>query len=1026
MNAFQEDWQIPGHWFDYYECLGIKKDASDAEIKSAYRKLAKENHPDLNPGDKEKEEKFKKINIAYEILSNEYKRKEYDRDYDKRMGNSYTNTNTSQSRSSSSNTRSNSSQNSNTTSNTGNNNYQNNNAQKTPMDFDTLASEYRRNSNDKRIFRNLKSALDIIINSYEDYAKLVDDTYQELFSCLFNKEISKEEYVNSSDELKVIIIEQIKNISEFKNNNSFLFNDRDFSRYLGRVYSIINEYNRKNDVLNKKRFILFDFSKNFFKDELKRFSNNEYLFNRVLKEKIDPINSELDKLEDDVLNKRISIDLFDKEINNLSVSFNEVKDWLNLVYNISCMEINIDFLIIAKRNLHQHKLNDIVSLKKDVEDKIQVQELLNLADNLINEIGTYKYDNIQELYEKIKNNTITMGIYDDLLRKINSFRKMVMKIGTSKYPILRGKLDEINILLESNNFLVNYNWDDLLVQISMYEKDSRYTKLEEKAKEFLKEVEPIVEFVRNLVVPVSTYKDLLNSQTFAKIDSYENQINKIKNEIESMYGYEEKSRNIASAAYGLRLDLENLDNVFKYYKKFVNKMVAYEDYLSICDKDISKLNVLFSDLQRIYNISIRENSISDKNNEDYTNKINEILNIFDSNNSNYSKIETLTFQAIREGRETFVIDEFKNAINYCFTTRRKMLPRNFNTFFYGMNLESYNKYRVLKNQVESWIKSHSIENIKKDIVFNKINKIIKEFPTMLKKSKFVINISSINNTDWDLVKVEKEKLVQTLEELNQLLLVNSSIFNEEESKKYWKFYQNFKSQCESISVSKVEVITKLKMQTLQLLKSSQVSKKKINESETVNDEYLNDYINNLFDYHMNVLNIKLIDNQDEKFVLTEKVKVYEIILGELSNLRSKNSNVLVLEKKYREELEEIQKQLFFKLHEGKSKKYLEYLWKKSKLEQNLSNSNITDEVFLEYLELVGEIAKEEYLSVHPLSEDELSNSIREIEANIASLVAKKNVIVNNNSMTVIDRDKTLNDINSMIDEYNEQLLILKL
>ena len=54
---------------DYYEVLGVDKGADDAAIKSAYRKLAKQYHPDLHPGDKEAEAKFKEVNEAYSILS---------------------------------------------------------------------------------------------------------------------------------------------------------------------------------------------------------------------------------------------------------------------------------------------------------------------------------------------------------------------------------------------------------------------------------------------------------------------------------------------------------------------------------------------------------------------------------------------------------------------------------------------------------------------------------------------------------------------------------------------------------------------------------------------------------------------------------------------------------------------------------------------------------------------------------------------------------------------------------------------
>ena len=64
---------------DYYETLGVKRDATDKDIKQAYRKLARKYHPDVNPGDKAAEEKFKGINAAYEVLSDPEKRSKYDR-----------------------------------------------------------------------------------------------------------------------------------------------------------------------------------------------------------------------------------------------------------------------------------------------------------------------------------------------------------------------------------------------------------------------------------------------------------------------------------------------------------------------------------------------------------------------------------------------------------------------------------------------------------------------------------------------------------------------------------------------------------------------------------------------------------------------------------------------------------------------------------------------------------------------------------------------------------------------------------
>ena len=63
---------------DFYQTLGVSKNASQDEIKKAFRKLARQHHPDKNPGDKAAEEKFKEVSSAYETLSDTAKRKEYD------------------------------------------------------------------------------------------------------------------------------------------------------------------------------------------------------------------------------------------------------------------------------------------------------------------------------------------------------------------------------------------------------------------------------------------------------------------------------------------------------------------------------------------------------------------------------------------------------------------------------------------------------------------------------------------------------------------------------------------------------------------------------------------------------------------------------------------------------------------------------------------------------------------------------------------------------------------------------------
>src|SRR6202165_2709419 len=63
---------------DFYELLGVSRDAKADEIRKSYRKLARKHHPDLNPGDKASEDRFKKVQEAYDILSDSKKKQMYD------------------------------------------------------------------------------------------------------------------------------------------------------------------------------------------------------------------------------------------------------------------------------------------------------------------------------------------------------------------------------------------------------------------------------------------------------------------------------------------------------------------------------------------------------------------------------------------------------------------------------------------------------------------------------------------------------------------------------------------------------------------------------------------------------------------------------------------------------------------------------------------------------------------------------------------------------------------------------------
>src|SRR5258706_4270248 len=79
-EVFDVTGDVRREWFekDYYQVLGVAKNATQAEIKKVYRKLAQQHHPDANQGSKDSEERFKEISAAYDVIGDPEKRKQYD------------------------------------------------------------------------------------------------------------------------------------------------------------------------------------------------------------------------------------------------------------------------------------------------------------------------------------------------------------------------------------------------------------------------------------------------------------------------------------------------------------------------------------------------------------------------------------------------------------------------------------------------------------------------------------------------------------------------------------------------------------------------------------------------------------------------------------------------------------------------------------------------------------------------------------------------------------------------------------
>lgn len=1021
MAVYQEDWQMPGHWFDYFSFFEIPENATEQDIKNAYRKKAKQYHPDANPNDKVAEENFKKVNIVYEILSNPRKKEAYYNDYKLRKQNT-SNTKNSQTKSASS-TQSNKDYQ--TQSNSKDTESKNNKEE--DIKFEDIVENYKRNPKNKESKDLLQLFLINIINSFKERAHLVEEIILEFIKNIYKNQMEKPMYEKTGKELKEIILKEIKIIQDFQKKYSII-NEFEIAQDLN---DIILEYRREIEFISENYIIVKMVVRKVYEKKLINYYLDKELFISKFYPKIQDANNKYRELESKMNKDDIDENIKD-EFSSLLEEYQKILEEM--------MEI-VD--IRLKKNLNNSETEDLIDLYQNIitEKKDNIKSIINSFDFILNVNSALKTANIlyQELrlyanksiiFERVVNKELTEEKFNSLKHDFNSrYKSLTETIEEMSWNLnwwcltVNNKIQNLKELKKaiereiSNNIITSWSWQNLSYHVQVIKKEEQQQKLsneaEETAKKLSKELQPVIDFIINWNEKMTSYNALM-SRTSNKVEKLLELCKNIEARMYKIPLFKEKCHNPNSSVYHLHTDCGQVIKILRSYKEFMKKMVSFENYIDFCSKNNERLEELLNSLQQEIKKLLTKN-VSEDGYINLSKEIKEILKKESNLSSGIDKF-SLNNNQIQERAS------LETEMRYFYYSRN----RKFSWSFPELNIYSYLKFKRLQEVSRNLLKTYSLENIKKIKIENKYN-------DMKQKSREIITeINEIlsdrrqgKEIDWQVIITNRHVLEEMLEEISQII-----VNDEEKSNSNWQFYQELKMNIANVPTSEEKFIEHLKLRTLKYLKVYKENKKQI-ESSTITKETVEKYIQSYYDYQMEIIIIESLKKSKEKgrsALLESQIKVYQIITEEIKSLKSKCPNLGKLENKYNEEMQQKKEELFF-IQNSNQDIDLNNLWRLKELEEELQEEPQNKDKILEFLEIIGQIAKEEYLKEHLENEEEISNVIRNIEAEKTSLSAKKNALLEymkKNNLHTSFVEESLQQMEEELEDCESKLSILYL
>ena len=295
-----------------------------------------------------------------EILSNPKKREAYYNDYilrTQKKGNHQTTSNSQETK------KTQNAHNTNTQNSSNNQTTQKQEKQNENISFDDIVENYKKDPNDRYVKRLMKHVLENITNSFREYATLVNDAYQKLYNSLNNKQMNQQEYESARNDLKTIISEQIKTITDFKIKypviKEFETTDQDLNQ-------IIQEYQRKIKILSKKYTAAIKYGKKMYVEELKKYYIDNKLFVKEFIPRIQDTVQKFQILKSKIENCEISPSTKDGMsllLNNFQKILQEIMNIADIRNMIHMDTSDLDALISCYQAIINEKMKEIKDLE---------------------------------------------------------------------------------------------------------------------------------------------------------------------------------------------------------------------------------------------------------------------------------------------------------------------------------------------------------------------------------------------------------------------------------------------------------------------------------------------------------------------------------------------------------------------------------------------------------------------------------------------------------------------------------------